>query len=517
MATNILWADDEIELLKPHIMFLEQKGYQVDTINNGDEAIDMVKENQYDLVFLDENMPGLTGLETLTEIKKHSPSLPIIMITKSEEEHIMETAIGRNISDYLIKPVNPNQILLSIKKNVDKNRLVSEETTSSYQQEFRQISMRLMDRLDIDDWKKLFEDLVYWDLKMDESNDKSMSEIFAMQKKEANQQFCKFFEDNYLNWINSQSDETPVLSHTLINKKVAPYLNKEKTFFLVIDNLRYDQWKVLQPTFSQYFTIEDDDIYFSILPTATQYARNSLFAGLMPSEIKRRFSDKWKDEDEEGSKNNFEEDFLLDQLKRLGKDIKTSYNKITNLNKGKKLVENFSDLLQNDLNVIVYNFVDMLSHARTDMEVIRELADDEKAYRSITMSWFDNSPLLDIVKKISESGANIILTTDHGMVKVNNPVKVIGDKNVNTNLRYKVGKNMSYNTKEVLELEPEDAFLPRLNVTTKYIFSREDDFFAYPNNYNYYVNYYKNTFQHGGISMEEILIPIVRMKSKKTS
>lgn len=514
MAANILWADDEIELLKPHIMFLEQKGYHVDTINNGDEAIDMVKENKYDLVFLDENMPGLTGLETLTEIKKLSPSLPIIMITKSEEEHIMETAIGRNISDYLIKPVNPNQILLSIKKNVDKSRLVSEETTSSYQQEFRQISMRLMDRLDIDDWKKLFEDLVYWDLKMDQSSDKSMSEIFTMQKKEANQQFCKYFEDNYLEWLTDQSDEIPVLSHTLISKKVAPYINDNKTFFLVIDNLRYDQWKVMQPVFNKYFTVEEEDMYFSILPTATQYARNSLFAGLMPSEIKKRFPNKWVEEHEEGSKNNFEEDFLLENLKRLGKNVKTSYNKITNLNKGKKLVENFSDLLQNDFNVIVYNFVDMLSHARTDMEVIRELADDEKAYRSLTMSWFENSPLLEIVQKIAESGASIILTTDHGMVKVTNPIKVVGDKSVNTNLRYKLGRNMSYDAKEVFELEPEEALLPRLNVTTKYIFSREDDFFAYPNNFNYYVNYYKNTFQHGGISMEEVMIPIIRMKSK---
>ncbi len=515
MAANILWADDEIELLKPHILFLEQKGYSVDTINNGDEAIDMVKEKGYDLVFLDENMPGLTGLETLTEIKKIKPSLPIIMITKSEEETIMETAIGRNISDYLIKPVNPNQILLSIKKNVDKSRLVSEETTSSYQQEFRQISMKLMDRLDIDDWKKLYDELVYWDLKMDESSDKSMAEIFHMQKKEANQQFCKFIEENYLDWINGQSDEVPVLSHNLISKKVAPHLKGNKTFLLVIDNLRYDQWKIMQPIFSEYFTIEEDEMYYSILPTATQYARNSIFAGLMPSEIKRRFPKLWKDEDEEGSKNNHEEDFLLDQLKRLGQTVKTSYNKITNLEKGKKLVESFNDLLQNDLNVVVYNFVDMLSHARTDMEVIRELADDEKAYRSLTISWFKNSPLLDLIKNIAQSGAQLILTTDHGMVKVTNPVKVIGDKNVNTNLRYKLGKNLSYDAKEVLEVtDPDDAYLPKLNVTTKYIFARDDDFFAYPNNYNYYVNFYKNTFQHGGISLEEVLIPIVKMKSK---
>jgi DNA-binding response OmpR family regulator len=515
MAANILWADDEIDLLKPHIMFLEQKGYAVDTSNNGDEAIDMVKDKHYDLVFLDENMPGISGLETLTEIKKLKPALPIIMITKSEEETLMETAIGRNISDYLIKPVNPNQILLSIKKNIDQNRLISEETTSSYQQEFRQIGMKLMDRLDIDDWKDLYKELVYWDLKMDKSNDKSMEEIFSMQKKEANLLFCRFIENNYLDWINGTADETPVLSNSLFSKKVAPHIDDKKTFLIVVDNFRYDQWKVLQPIINKLFTIEEEDSYFSILPTATQYARNSIFAGLMPSEIRRRFPDKWVEEEDEGGKNNFEQDFLLDQLKRLGKNLKTSYNKITNFTKGKKLLDNFDNLFNNDFNVIVYNFVDTLSHSRTDMEVIKELADDEKAYRSLTESWFQNSPLLDMFKKIAEHGGNIILTTDHGMVKVNNPVKVVGDKSVNTNLRYKLGRNLSYNQKEVFEVtNPDEAFLPKLNVTTRYIFTKEDDFFVYPNNYNYHVNYYKDTFQHGGISLEEVVIPIVRLKSR---
>ena len=353
MALQILWADDEIDLLKPHIMFLEQKGFEVDTINNGAEAIDMAKEKSYDLIFLDENMPGISGLEALSEIKKIRPSTPIIMITKSEEEHIMESAIGKNISDYLIKPVNPNQILLSIKKNIDQSRLVSEETTSSYQQEFRQIGMRLMDRLDIQDWKELNEKLIYWDLKMDKSNDKSMQEIFQMQKKEANQLFSRFIEKNYLDWINGTSDETPILSHTLFSKKIAPFIDDKKTFLIVVDNLRLDQWKVLKPIFSQYFAVEEEDSYFSILPTATQYSRNAIFAGLMPSEIRKRFPNEWVEEEDEGGKNNSEDIFLKDQLKRLGKNYKTSYNKITNNTKGKKLVDNFNDLLQNDFNVLI--------------------------------------------------------------------------------------------------------------------------------------------------------------------
>jgi len=516
MAVKILWADDEIDLLKPHIMFLEQKEFEVDTINNGSEAIEMVEKNNYDLVFLDENMPGISGLEALSEIKRLRPSLPVIMITKSEEEAIMESAIGKDISDYLIKPVNPNQILLSIKKNIDQSRLVSEETTSSYQQEFRNIAMRLMDRLDIEDWKEMNDHLAFWELKMDKSKDKSMSEIFEIQKKEANQQFSKFIEDNYLSWLNGTSDETPILSHTLFKQKIAPFIKDKKTFLIVIDNFRYDQWKVLEPLFGEYFDVEEEDTYFSILPTATQYARNSIFAGLMPSEIRKKFPSKWVEEDEEGSKNNFEEDFLLDQMKRLGISLKTSYNKITTNAKGKKLVDSFSDLLQNDFNVIVYNFVDMLSHARTDMEVIKELADDDSAYRSITESWFKHSPLLEIIKKIQESGHNIVLTTDHGMVKVTSPIKVIGDRSVNTNLRYKLGKNLSYKSKDVFEIKnPDDAFLPKINQNTRYIFAKDDTFIAYPNNYNYYVNFYKDTFQHGGISLEEVIIPIIRLKAKK--
>ncbi|MDB9931307.1 PglZ domain-containing protein [Flavobacteriales bacterium] len=516
MAGRILWADDEIDLLKPHIMFLEQKGFSVDTINNGSEAIDMVGDNNYDIVFLDENMPGISGLEALTEIKRISPSLPIIMITKSEEESIMESAIGKNISDYLIKPVNPNQILLAIKKNIDQSRLISEETTHSYQQEFRKIGMRLMDRLDINDWKDLHDQLTFWELKMDASEDKSMAEIFEMQKREANQLFGRFIENNYLDWLNVTSDESPILSHTLFSKKIAPFIKEKNTFLIVIDNFRYDQWKILKPYFGEYFDVEEEDTYFSILPTATQYARNSLFAGLMPSEIRKRFPSKWVEEDEEGGKNNFEEDFLNDHLKRLGIGLKTSYTKITSNTKGKKLVDNFSDLLNNDFNVIVYNFVDMLSHARTDMEVIKELADDDSAYRSITESWFRHSPLLEVVKKIAESGCNIVLTTDHGMVKVDNPVKIVGDKSVNTNLRYKLGKNLSYNQKEVFEVKnPDDAFLPKINQNTRYVFCKDSTFFAYPNNYNYYVNFYKDTFQHGGISLEEVIIPIVRLKAKK--
>lgn len=515
---KILWADDEIDMLKPHIIFLESKGYHVETTNNGADAIDLVDENNFDIVFLDENMPGISGLEALTQIKSSNPSLPVIMITKSEEESIMEDAIGAKISDYLIKPVNSKQILLSIKKNLDTNRLISETTQVNYQMEFRNIGMTMGDRLDAEEWEELYKKLVYWETELENLEDEGMKEIFLMQKKEANELFGKFVEDNYLEWVNGTSDATPVMSHTLFKKKIAPFISEKKdqpVFMLLIDNLRYDQWKILKNKLENSFRIETEDIYYSILPTATQYSRNAIFSGLMPSEIEKRFPNLWKNDEDEGGKNMHEQEFFADLLKRNGHHLKFSYNKITNLNAGKKLSANFNNLLNYDLNVIVYNFVDMLSHARTEMEIIKELADDESAYRSLTETWFDHSPLLEIMEKIAKNKGRVIITTDHGTIRVQEPSKVIGDRNTNTNLRYKQGRNLNYNKNEVFEIKnPQDAFLPRRNLSTSYIFAKEDRFFAYPNNYNYYVGYYKNTFQHGGLSLEEVLIPFITLTPK---
>lgn len=510
---NILWADDEIELLKPHILFLKEKGYEVATANSGDDALDLVKERAFDIVFLDENMPGISGLETLVKIKQIRNDIPVVMITKSEEEHIMEDAIGSQISDYLIKPVNPNQILLSLKKNLENKRLIREKTSSAYQQEFRQIGMTLSDRLNFSEWKEVYQKLVFWELELTRSKEEGMEEVLRMQKSEANTLFNKYIIQHYQDWLNGKDPEAPLLSHTIFKNRVIPELDKPETTFLVlIDNLRYDQWKVIQPLLNDYFKVDQEDLYCSILPTATQYARNAFFAGLMPSEIEKRYPKYWLNDEDEGGKNLHEEFFLQEQLKRLGKDIKSSYTKVTNLQAGKKLAENIPNLMSNKFNVIVYNFVDMLSHARTEMEVIRELADDEKAYRSITLSWLEHSPLLDIFRQISERKARLIITTDHGTIRVTEPSKIIGDRNTNTNLRYKQGKNLNYEKRDVFEVKnPADIYLPRQHVSSGFVFAKEDKFFAYPNNYNYYVNYYRNTFQHGGISLEEMLIPYITL------
>ncbi|MCR9173540.1 MAG: PglZ domain-containing protein [bacterium] len=514
MQVKILWADDEIDLLKPHILFLESKGYKVEAVNNGSSAVDKNDEEDFDIIFLDENMPGISGLEALSRIKKAKPYVPVVMITKSEEEHIMEEAIGSNIADYLIKPVNPNQILLALKKNLDRSKLVSQTTNSNYQREFRELGMLLNSRLDKDEWRDVYDQLVYWELKLEGIEDSGMQEILNMQKKEANAQFSRFIEDNYLDWLNGV-EESPQLIHTLFKKEINPMMDGEDIFVLVIDNLRYDQWKMLSPIFSKYFSKQKEEIIYSILPTATQYARNAFFAGLMPLEIQKKYPQYWRSEEDEGGKNNYEAELLETNLKRLGRDVKWSYNKITNLDAGKKLADNFNQLLGNQLNVIVWNFVDMLSHARTEMEVIRELADDESAYRSLTVSWFDHSPLHDIIKKISDAGKKLVITTDHGTVRVSNPVKIMGERSTNTNLRYKTGRNLSYKDKDVFKVsDPHEAYLPKSGISSEYVFTRDNDYFVYPNNYNHFVKHFGDTFQHGGISLEEVLIPFVVLEPK---
>ena len=513
---KILWVDDEIDLLKPHILFLEKKNYIVTTCNSGTEAIDILDDQNFDIVFLDENMPGLTGLETLHEIKEKKDNLPVVMITKSEEEYIMEEAIGNKIADYLIKPVNPNQILLSLKKNLDHSRLISEKTTSNYQQEFRKIAMDLSMVNSYEEWVNLYQKLIYWEIQLEDIEDAGMFEILESQKNEANIQFGKFIEKNYADWFQPNTD-APIMSHRLFKEKIVPEISKEQpTLLVVIDNLRYDQWKVFEPVINNYFKKDKEDAFFSILPTATQYARNAIFSGLMPSDMEKLFPQYWKNDTDEGGKNMHENDFLDAQMKRLNLNhLKYEYHKITNLKNGKKLADNFRSQKDNDLTVVVYNFVDMLSHSKTEMDVVKELASNDKAYRSLTLSWFKNSPLLEMIQQAQHMGFKLILTTDHGTINVKNPSKVIGNRETSLNLRYKTGRSLTYESKDVLASKnPKELHLPTINMSSSYIFAKSDLFFAYPNNYNHYVSYYRNTYQHGGVSLEEMIIPFVVFNPK---
>ncbi len=519
---QLLWVDDEIELLKAHIIFLTKKGYDVTTVSNGTDAIDQCTRQTFDLVLLDEMMPGLSGLETLQKIKEISPSTPVVMVTKSEEENIMDQAIGSKIADYLIKPVNPNQILLTLKKNIHRKEIVTEVTQSGYQQSFMDISSRISSCKTFNDFVEIYRLLVHWELELS-STESSMTEMLKTQKEDADNSFAKFIKNNYPDWVAPQQGKRPqngngrpLMSTDIFKSKVFPLLDKgEKVFLIVIDNFRFDQWRMLSQEIGDMFDIEED-IYCSILPTATQYARNAIFSGLMPEQIAKMFPDLWVDEDEEEGKNLNEGPLIQTQLERYRRRNTFSYHKINDSVGAENFMQQFNNLEKNDLNVMVINFIDMLSHARTESKMVRELANNESAYRSITLSWFRHSVMADLFKRLSQSNYKVIITTDHGSIRVTKPIKIIGDRNTNTNLRYKLGKNLSFNQKEVFVIRnPKQAQLPAPNLSTQYVFATGADFFAYPNNYNYYVSYYKDTFQHGGISLEEMLIPLVTLTQRK--
>ena len=511
----ILWVDDEIEHLKAHIIFLQKKGYEVVTVTNGADAIEQCRQRSFDIIMLDEMMPGLTGLETLQTIKIISPETPVVMVTKSEEEDIMDQAIGSKIADYLIKPVNPSQILLTLKKNIHRKEIVTEVTQSGYQQNYMDIAQQIEQCKTADDWIEVYKRLVHWELELS-SADSGMTEMLNMQKEEANIGFAKYIKNHYLDWVAVQPKEHPMLSTEIFKKKVFPTIdNGEKVFLIVIDNFRYDQWRMLASEIGDMFDI-DEQLYYTILPTATQYARNAIFSGLMPNKIAEMFPDLWVDEDEEEGKNLNEGPLIKTQIERYRRHDSFSYHKINDSVAGDKFLQQMNSLSGNDLNVVVVNFIDMLSHARTESKMVRELANNESAYRSITVSWFRHSIMADILRRLSQTDYKVIVTTDHGSIRTSKPVKIVGDRNTNTNLRYKLGKNLNYNAKDLFVIkDPLKAQLPAPNISTSYVFATGDSFFAYPNNYNYYVSYYKDTFQHGGVSMEEMLVPLVTLTPKK--
>lgn len=511
---RILWTDDEIEALKPHIIFLQEKGYEIDTCSNGNDTIDLVRQEHYDLLFLDENMPGLSGIETLRLVRSVRTDLPVVMVTKSEEEDLMETAIGSEIADYLIKPVKPKQILLAIKKILDQKRLITEQTTTGYQQDFGKISNLIASASTYGDWAELYRKIVYWETELEKSSDTGMTDILKTQENEANTLFCKFIINNYLDWLRPEINDKPVLSPALFPKKIFPAIQgKSPLFFILIDNMRYDQWKTIAAELTGMYRIVSEDFYYSILPTATQFSRNAIFSGLMPNRIAESLPGMWVNDDEEEGKNLHEEELFRNQLKQRSLRYKWSYHKISSEAEGKRANDRLRQMLDNDLNILIYNFVDILSHARTEVDVIRDLAGNEKAFRSLTRSWFIHSTLFELLRTLRTHQARVIFSTDHGTIRVQNPVKVVGDRKTSSNLRYKHGRNLDYDPRKVFEItSPEKAMLPKSNISSRYIFALNRDYLVYANNYNHYAAYYKDTFQHGGISMQEVLLPVAQLE-----
>ena len=510
---HFLWVDDEIDLMKPYILFLEEKGYKADCVSNGNDALEMCRRMRYDILFLDEQMPGLSGLEVLARLNAIYPDLPVVMVTRSEDEGIMDKAIGRKITDYLIKPVNPNQILLTIKKILDQKELIVDSITVSYREEFARLNEEMSNCLTANDWMKLYSELVHWELELNQTNH-PLKELIDTQKKEANQAFGRFISRSYEHWMFSQ-DDRPILSHELFEKTLMPMLNRdEKLFFIVIDNFRLDQWLSVKDIVTEHFSSEEG-LYCSILPSATPYARNAIFAGLMPRKLAELYPDLWVEEEDEEAKNMHEEELVRHQLERHGIRKMFSYHKISSNREVERLVSRLPNLKKNDLNIIVFNFIDMLSHAGTESKMIRELTVDDAAYRSLTRSWFLHSPLRALLESIADIGYKIILTTDHGAIRVKNGVKIVGERDTNVSLRYKLGRNLGYDPSSVFDvLHPENFGLPSPCMSCRYLFALNNDLLAYPNRFNYYVSYYENSYQHGGVSMEEMLIPLITLIPK---
>tara|TARA_Y200000002_G_scaffold55084_2_gene40451 strand:+ start:7452 stop:8993 length:1542 start_codon:yes stop_codon:yes gene_type:complete len=511
---KILWIDDEIDFFHSHIIFLEQKGFEVIKAKSGAEGLIILDNSRIDVILIDQNMPGLAGTETIKLINEKFDQTPIVMISQNSDDNTIDQAIGNRVKDYIIKPINPNQVLLTLRKILSKKELINNTTLDNYQKKYQEINNLINECSSLEDWKNVYKTLVKWEIKLSNTDDVDIVEIIMSQKKYANNLFSSFIEKNYQKELENESF---VSSINIFKKHVFPNINrKESTLLILIDNFRYDQWKMIEGLITENYTIDEEFLYTSILPTTTQYSRNSIFSGLSPLQIKKKYPSYWVDEFDNTNKNKFENQLLEDQLTKLGLKFKHKFIKISNSKDSKSFNKNLINQQKFNLTTVVYNFIDMISHAKKDVKLIKELASTDKAYRELTLTWFKNSDLYDTIKKSKDLGFRIIITSDHGTINVDKPSKVSGAKKISNNLRYKTSDQIIFNSKDVIEFKNPNSFeLPSYNLNSSFIFARNNTFFVYPNNYNEYVSMYKDSYQHGGVSLEEMLVPFLILSPKR--
>lgn len=515
---KILWVDDEIDLLQAHIAFLEEKGISVTPCSSGDDAIELVGRQDFDLVLLDEMMPGKDGLATLDAIKDIRPHLPVVMVTKSEEETLMEEAIGQKIDDYLTKPVNPSQVLMAIKKLVQSRNIVAGKLGQRYIADINRMNATLSGSATWIDWVAAHRTLCEWDLELDRYPDEGLFEIHRGTRREWNGRFTRFFEEGYEWWIHASPAKRPPISVDVVDRAVIPHIKKgEQVVFIVIDCMRMDLWLRIEPLLAELFHI-DHDYYFSILPSATPFARNAIFSGQFPIEIAKLYPDDWKAyPDDEISRNRREGDLLERQL--AGKGVAVSngvkYIKVLKEQEATDLANRVENNLSSQLVAVVINFVDVLTHGRSSNILLKEMVPDEAAFRALMQTWFEHSSLYETLKMLARKNVTVVVTSDHGSTLCSRGTVAHGKRDTSTNLRYKYGDNLNCNPKEALLIKNPDRYrLPSFGLATTYIVAREDFYFVYPNRYNEYQRQFQNSFQHGGFSMDELILPIAVLKPK---
>jgi CheY-like chemotaxis protein len=511
---QILWADDEIDLLRPHIKFLEQKGFAVTAVPNGEDALSALSRQRFDVVLLDEMMPGLGGLATLDAIKSRDLTLPVILVTKSEEETLMEEAIGKRITDYLIKPVNPSQVFLACKRVLDAEKLQDSQRARDYVGEMQRWQSLDIRRLGWEEWVELALDVARWDVRFDNLPDAGLKQAHQDFRRSLNIDFARFVEDGYPHWVR-RPDQRPKLSTDVVKHAVVPPLKQgRRVVFIIIDCMRLDQWLTLEPLIEEYFDIKRE-YYCSILPTATPYSRNAIFSGLLPAELHRRHPDLWQESsNDERTKNRFERQLLDFQLERMRAmpEKGTKYMKIYTADEAHQTRRQINSIAGLALVSMVFNFLDILAHGRSESEILQELAPDEAAFRAVMKAWFTHSPLYDIIRALSTQDCTVVLTTDHGAVLGRRAALVYGNRDTSTNLRYKFGLNLNCDSKQaVIVRKPMDFMLPDDGVNKNYILAREDFYFVYPTRFHEFERQYRNSLQHGGISVEEMILPLVTL------